>query len=572
MHYTIFSLRFVKPLPVNEDYLCLSYNQYRVRMSQVPLPVRFDTNKDKITANLESLRLDITQETGSDRTVETSESDPTAMEVDDDSQDPKNEATPVKPRVTSKYAPVPEESVVGSTTSSDNKVNDRLDDLTVAQARYKKISKLLSEMTNEHIELAIIRDLPDDHEDIIKIKNKITILSTHLEKQEKIVAALQNFVDANKKNFVNNNQHGDIRAMIPSDDVPAFDVDPSKSMLQARSDDNDKTITLSEFIIKFNRMFVDYGVDIDEHWLFYLGKSFAKNTKFYPWFETNLNSAKSDIKSWKQAVAVLENRFDLGKQASVHQLAQNLIKFKLDNNESFILGMERFKQLMVESNIVENIELAIIYQFLNALPTRVQDEVHKIFKKKSSTSKSSDMESLNLKKIHHLPFVWDEFQRSVGTHIADIETVLDSCNEDEKMNAVEDNGAKKRKFEDDPSSSATEYRSKLKNSGKCTFCEEKWTYNHRYNCKKRIEFFRSKDASLQDNVSNNLDVQNKLVAVIGTEILPDPQKVLIVENPAADKEVVKESSSYTNNHDFSNAVQDTEDLHVNFVNLSSYQI
>ncbi|KAG2191346.1 hypothetical protein INT47_005860 [Mucor saturninus] len=172
------------------------------------------------------------------------------------------------------------------------------------------------------------------------------------------------------------------------------------------------------------------------------------------------------------------------------------------------------------------------------------------------------MESLNLKKIHHLPFFWDEFQRSVGTHIADIELILDNCNKYMKMNVVEDNGVKKRKFENDPSSSATEYRSKLKNSGKCTFCEEKWTYNHRYNCKKRIEFFRFKDASLQNNVSNNLDVQNKLVAVIGTEIKPDPQKVLILGNPVADKEVVKDSSSYTNNHDFSNAVQDTEDLHI----------
>ncbi|KAG2190553.1 hypothetical protein INT47_001006 [Mucor saturninus] len=168
------------------------------------------------------------------------------------------------------------------------------------------------------------------------------------------------------------------------------------------------------------------------------------------------------------------------------------------------------------------------------------------------------MESLNLKKIHHLPFVWDEFQKSVGTHIADIELILDNCNKDMKMDVVEDNGVKKRKFEDDPSSSATEYRSKLKNSGKCTFCEEKWTYNHRYNCKKRIEFFRSKDASSQNNVSNNLDVQNKLVAVIGTEIIPDPQKVLIMENPVADKEVVKESSSYTNYHDFSNALSDLE--------------
>ncbi|KAI7892662.1 uncharacterized protein EV154DRAFT_186829 [Mucor mucedo] len=42
----------LEPLPVNEGYLCLSYDQYRAQMSQVPMPVRFvnvvDDEEDKL--------------------------------------------------------------------------------------------------------------------------------------------------------------------------------------------------------------------------------------------------------------------------------------------------------------------------------------------------------------------------------------------------------------------------------------------------------------------------------------------------------------------------------------------
>ena len=293
-----------------------------------------------LSGSLGSLDIDLDNKPSIDATIAL------AHELDHSNVDADGEEGQMLNNETKVEKPV-SKNAVPSVKSAVGHANVLLDALQKAQDFHTYLFTVLSEKTDHVFNLVVGNDLPDDHPEVVETKGVISELKKLMRDQSERIERLQNMVD--KDNGMLNHDGGNKKVVIPTEAVPAFDVIPNLTLTP--SDDEG---TVSDFVVKFKRMFIRYNVSIEEEWLFYLGISFTKNTNFYYWFESNLNSPRNPIKSWSKALELLEYRFDYSKQLGVHERAQNLIKFRPDDNESMMHGMKRFDLMMRESQIKEH--------------------------------------------------------------------------------------------------------------------------------------------------------------------------------------------------------------------------
>ncbi|KAG2197972.1 hypothetical protein INT47_002999 [Mucor saturninus] len=64
--------------------------------------------------------------------------------------------------------------------------------------------------------------------------------------------------------------------------------------------------SLQTFMRKFERTYLNYGVDVERHWFFYLEASFENNNSYNSWFVQNFKSScRNKPKTWTEAKATV---------------------------------------------------------------------------------------------------------------------------------------------------------------------------------------------------------------------------------------------------------------------------
>lgn len=248
--------------------------------------------------------------------------------------------------------------------------------------------------------------------------------------------------------------------------------------------------------------------------------SFEKSPKYFSWFTVNLKKSKNV--SWSSAKNLLEQRFDLACQASVQSLAMNLVNFSLDDNESFILCLERFRMLVIESKVNYGDNVLLVYLFIKCLPKQVQDKVNSILRNVHRIENSSLVSDL---KVHYAPADWAIFEKIISGHVAAIEEVLSVFNK-QKISS------KKRKIltENEPSTSSSSSTSvpfasgplssaaskhasfdQLRKQGICTYCRvAKYDMDHGNNCEVKLQYLKRRNQNRRSVSNNTKDVHDNV--------------------------------------------------------------
>jgi hypothetical protein len=307
-------------------------------------------------------------------------------------------------------------------------------------------------------------------------------------------------------------------------DVPIFNVDPSLDCWNVSENNKEDMITLTIFLLRFERLFATNNVDINKSWLYYLDISFEGAPKYHNWFTLNLKDVK-DI-SWLEAKNILQQRFDLASQASVQSHAVSLTNFSLEENESFILCLERYRMLILKAkiNITDNVML--FYFFIKCFSSKVQEKVNEIISNNFRITSPNDIDNV---KIHHAPACWATFEKIITGHIAAIEEVL-LVSRSQKINYKKRKANMVEEVQPEPrvqnvpfvasgpsSSAASQYANlaALKDQGICTYCRTvnfRQTKNHQYTCEAKIAFYKKRNYKMPtpDVSVNNINiVQNK---------------------------------------------------------------
>ena len=202
---------------------------------------------------------------------------------------------------------------------------------------------------------------------------------------------------------------------------------------------------------------------------------------------------------------------------------------------------------------------------LNGLPLEVQEKVHAIFREQGNWN-NNRTEAHHSKKVHHLPFVWDDFQRNLGPFIADIEQVL----EDHRKSAAENNAGTKRNADFETPSDRFK---RLKTEGKCGLCSAKWFCGHLNVCPKKAKkkAKRSSHNVSSDTISKNDNAQNKSVPMVRISNDKSSSQVCQSFDATVTSSVFERESSHVNTVDsISSTSQDAKNSEVKWVDLSAY--
>ncbi|KAI9330390.1 hypothetical protein BD770DRAFT_403865, partial [Pilaira anomala] len=252
----------------------------------------------------------------------------------------------------------------------------------------------------------------------------------------------------NQQSKENNRSANDNKQSILTKDVPIFNVLNNNTV-------KSEELSLTTFLLQFERLFSANSVNIDQHWLYYLEISFEQSPKYYSWFTVNLKNSQKT--SWNSAKELLKQRFDLASQASVHSLISSLVTFCYDENESFILCMERFRMLVIKSKVNRTDNVLLVYDKISS----ILRNVHRI----DNPSLASDL------KVHHAPVSWSTFEQIISGHVAAIEEILTTMN-NQKINSL------------------------------CTYCKvAKYDFNHGNNCEAKIQFYKNRNSQAKNFVN-----------------------------------------------------------------------
>ncbi|MBQ0009469.1 MAG: hypothetical protein KBS97_04300, partial [Firmicutes bacterium] len=259
-------------------------------------------------------------------------------------------------------------------STSNTKVDDSTNLVKLTQ-QLDKYNNLVVSLNEQRLDLYEQGIIDEDDQRIISLERRFVLVE---KAQESVRAQINYIMNLNRNLASNENVTNNRKPTILAKDVPIFDVDPAANLLSSNNSVKSEELSLTTFLLQFERVFSANSVDINTHWLYYLEIAFEKSPKYYSWFTINLKN--SNMGSWNAAKNLLKQRFDLASQASVHSLATTLVNFCHDENESFILCLERFRMLVIESKVNFTDNVLLIYLFVKCFPKQVQDKINSILR------------------------------------------------------------------------------------------------------------------------------------------------------------------------------------------------
>ncbi|KAG2204160.1 hypothetical protein INT47_011643 [Mucor saturninus] len=135
--------------------------------------------------------------------------------------------------------------------------------------------------------------------------------------------------------------------------------------------------SLQTFIRKFERAYLNYGVNIELHWLFHLEASFENNNSYNSQFIQNFkSSSRNKPKTWNEAKANLECRFDPVARLGLIKVGFMLHSMRMYTTEQLAQYMDRFGAYVHAAKVQPNDNFFFSICFLSSLHTKeFQDKV-----------------------------------------------------------------------------------------------------------------------------------------------------------------------------------------------------
>ncbi|KAI7864007.1 uncharacterized protein EV154DRAFT_572594 [Mucor mucedo] len=179
-------------------------------------------------------------------------------------------------------------------------------------ARISDINKFIRELYEK--ETTIMRTdtstIPEFQIREYKIKSIAQDLEYYRKARVSANSLFASFKDTSVNLLANQTQILSFESQANKVDIPVFDVSFPDHICHPdiyAVDDH----SLQTFIRKFERAYLNYGVNIELHWLFHLEASFENNNSYNSWLIQNFKSTSSNKpKTWNEAKATLECRFD----------------------------------------------------------------------------------------------------------------------------------------------------------------------------------------------------------------------------------------------------------------------
>ncbi|GAA5815201.1 hypothetical protein MFLAVUS_008707 [Mucor flavus] len=400
------------------------------------------------------------------------------------------------------------------TMHSDTLVDENKTALETLNDQYEKIVVIITNLNKQKIKLFSEGVFDSNDVRFATIDSQTKLVNDHREfikgQIDALVAITSSKQPGNNSAYVVSN-----KPQIATKDVPVFNVDPSASVWDIGTNKkNAKELSLTIFLLKFERLFVDNSLNIHESWHYYLEIAFEGSPKHHSWFSLNMQNSRNI--TWPNAKKMLQRRFDLASQTSVHTLAKRLISFSLEENESFTLCLDRFRLLILAAEINHTNNVMLFYIFINCFSSKVQEKINDILTANFRRLNPDDLDNV---KYHHAPTDWAIFERTLSGHMAAIEEVLSSTrshktiHKKRKSNADDDQGKITPFVASGPFSSAASKHAgfnALKAQGICFYCKltsYKDDPNHTYTCEAKKANYLKKGYSMpvppQVRESNN---------------------------------------------------------------------
>jgi hypothetical protein len=174
---------------------------------------------------------------------------------------------------------------------------------------------------------------------------------------------------------------------IPSKELPIFNI--KRNPLFADGSENivsdHDTISLDGWIRKFERIYLNYNVDIKQFWFFHLEACLEKSDLDYTWFNQNVKAGYLQDKSkytWEYAKDLLKKRFDLNHSNGIAACNHRLIKLRQKYYQSSSAYMDKITYLTGNTTNLINLKLNYFFTllFISTLFTaELQDKVRAKF-------------------------------------------------------------------------------------------------------------------------------------------------------------------------------------------------
>ena len=223
--------------------------------------------------------------------------------------------------------------VSNNINDSETKVDDR-SNLTKLKQQLDQLANVYVSLSEKRTGLYVQGILDEDDVRLKTIERQCSLIE---KAQFDARAQIEAIISLNSQLVHNDKEMKNKKPTILAKDVPTFNVDPSANMLTNNHSVKTEELSLTTFLLQFERVFSANSVDIEKNWLYYLEISFERAPKYYPWFTVNLKTS-SNV-SWSAAKNLLKQRFDLASQASAHSLIKNLVSFgKIPNASNSISG------------------------------------------------------------------------------------------------------------------------------------------------------------------------------------------------------------------------------------------
>jgi hypothetical protein len=165
-------------------------------------------------------------------------------------------------------------------------------------------------------------------------------------------------------------------SQIPTKELPIINVKPSSYIPIGENSqvDASPTMSLDTFIRRFERVYTNHDVDVNEHWFFHLEACFEKDDLNHTWFQQvikpNYIRSKSEY-TWKHAKQVMKQRYDFSHGNGISASNIRLINMRQSKTDTLSVYLDKIMCMAIDidniNDLKKNYFFALI--FISSLHT-----------------------------------------------------------------------------------------------------------------------------------------------------------------------------------------------------------
>ncbi|KAI8326635.1 hypothetical protein EDC96DRAFT_550227 [Choanephora cucurbitarum] len=439
---------------------------------------------------------------------------------------------------------------------SSDEAKDIQSEIAILKQRIEG-NKAACKLFKDQLDAAMRLPIPDDLNELALNEHRISALSKRVETFNAAITSDMELLASNKKaQFEDQSRINQLRVLnkkssdegscldIRESDLPKFKIKPlfernSASPSQKPLDED----PVSDFIQKFERLYLVKRVDVSQHWYFHLHTCFSDDSAVLNWYRHHVKNPieiqKKKI-TWEAVKDLMKERFGNASNTDVFLRSERLLNARQRRDEIFLEYLDRFNNYLSAAKIrVDDCSIFIIH-FLNTLFGKsLKDKAIEIlkdenYKRSLRKGTGSTADSKYADDEHYIPSSFLDFESIMYKHKVELNDlsseILLKTKEKEAQNLSNIENKKRKLAADVPApanvsnsketkanvndintlvslldlktSLSQEQLKKLRDSGLCTFCRvNKYSKEHIDNCVPRKEYMAKKKVNtIKDDV------------------------------------------------------------------------